>query len=96
MERIGQYEIPAKRRRVLDELDAMGVDPNGRDFPMLVTRRRRVRDIVSRVVFDWYSGTTGGGAGRVERQSPHLLAQTFRGLIASRPVYYLWQRKNSE
>ena len=96
MERIGQYEIPAKRRRVLNELDAMGVDPNGRDFPMLVTRRRSVRDIVSRVVFDWYSGTTGGGAGRVERQSPHLLAQTFRGLIASRPVYYLWQRENSE
>ena len=92
MQRIGQYEMPKKRQAVLDELEAMGVDPNGRDFPMHVSRRRLVREIVARVVFDWYSGTTGGGAKRVQRQSPHMLAQTFRGLIASRPVYYLWRR----
>jgi hypothetical protein len=53
----------------------MGVDPNGREFTLQVCRRRRVREIVSRVVYDWYAATTGGGERRVERQSPELLAQ---------------------
>ena len=95
MERIGQYEMPAKRRAVLEQLASMGVDPTARDFPIHVCRRRRVRELVAQVVFAWYSGTTGGGASRVQRQSPQVLAQTFRGLIASRPVYYLWRRPSA-
>jgi energy-coupling factor transporter ATP-binding protein EcfA2 len=92
MKRIGRYGIPAKPKAALEALQAMGVDPNSREFTMQVCRRRRVREIVSGVVYDWYAATTGGGGCRVERQSPQLLAQTFRGLVASRPVYYLWRR----
>ena len=93
MKRIGQYKLDAKRQAALDALRAMDVDPNSREFPFQVSRRRRVRDIVSAVVRDWYCGSTGGGEVRVDRQSPETLAQTFRGLIGSRPVYYLWQKE---
>jgi hypothetical protein len=92
MKRIGQYAIAPKRRAALEALLAMDVDPNSREFALQVCRRRRVRQIVSRVVFEWYAATTAGGECRVERQSPQLLAQTFRGLIGSRPVYYLWRK----
>ncbi len=92
MERIGQYGIPPKRQAALEELTALDVDPFRHDFFMHVSRRKRVRAVVARVVFDWYRATTGGGESRVERQSPHTLAQTFRGLIGSKPVYYLWRR----
>jgi energy-coupling factor transporter ATP-binding protein EcfA2 len=93
MRRIGQYDLSPSRQAAVDKLRAMDVDPNGRDFVRHVCRRRRVRAVVSKVVRDWYLATTGGGECRVERQSPHLLAQTFRGLIGSRPVYYLWQKR---
>ena len=92
MRRIGQYEVPARRRAALEKLRAMNVDIHSAEFPALVSRRRRIREIVARVVYDWYAGTTGGGRTRVARQSPRTLAQTFRGLIATRPVYYLWRK----
>ena len=92
MQRIGRYDIPPKCQAALEALRAMDVDPHSREFPMLVARRRRVRAVVGRVVRDWYTRTTGGGEVRVERQSPQTLAQTFRGVIASRPVYYLWRK----
>jgi hypothetical protein len=76
----------------LEKLREMDVDPLGRDFPMAVARSRRVREIVARIVFRWYAATTGGGDERVARQSPETLARTFRSLIASRPVYYLWRK----
>jgi len=93
MKRIGQYKLDTKRQAALDALRAMDVNPNSREFPLQVSRRRRVRDIVSAVVRDWYCGATAGGEVRVDRQSPETLAQTFRGLIGSRPVYYLWQKE---
>jgi ABC-type lipoprotein export system ATPase subunit len=92
MKRIGQYELSAKRQAAWDALGKLYVDPHGRDFPLKVARSQRVRRIVVQVVRDWYAATTGGGEARVERQSPRFLAQTFRSLIGSRPVYYLWQR----
>jgi len=92
MKRIGQYDISPKRKAALKALRAMDVDPNAREFVMHVSRRRRVREIVSGIVYDWYAATTAGGECRVERQSAQLLAQTFRGLIGSRPVYYLWRK----
>lgn len=92
MRRIGQYETPAHVQAALSALQALDVDPNGREFLMHVCRRRRVREIVSGVVQRWYAATTAGGEARVARQSPELLAQTFRGLIGNRPVYYLWRR----
>ena len=94
MRRIGQCALPRKREAALAELSALDVDPHGRDFTIHVCRRRRVREIISRVVYDWYAATTGGGRARVERQSPQTLARTFRSLIGSRPVYYLWRRRN--
>ena len=46
--------------------------------------------MVARAVADWYRGITGGGRERVERQSPRTLAQTYRQMVGSRPVYHLW------
>lgn len=93
MKRIGQYEIQPQCKVALDALRAMDVDPNSREFPIQVCRRPRVRRIVAQVVHDWYATTTAEGEERAGRQSPRLLAQTFRGLIGSRPVYYLWKKE---
>lgn len=93
MQRIGQYEVAPKQKAALEALRSMDVDPNSGEFTLQVCRRRRVREIVASVVRDWYAATTAGGESRVARQSPQLLAQTFRGLMGSRPVYYLWRRK---
>jgi len=93
MRRIGQYAVSRLCRRSLERLSAEGVDPACRTFAHQVARQRHVREIVARVVYRWYSSTTGGGSRRVPRQSPELLAQLFRGLVANRPVYYLWRRK---
>lgn len=93
MKRIGQYEVDRRRMSAFEALRAMDVDPNGPDFAVYVARRRRVRAVVAKVVYDWYAATTAGGECRVARQSPEFLAQAFRGLIGMRPVYYLWQRE---
>jgi hypothetical protein len=95
MERIGQYEVSPKCQTALEALARLDVDVMGRDFVIQVGRRPCVREIVERVVFGWYSGTTGGGNHRVERQAPQFLAHAFRGLVGLRPVYYLWQRKEA-
>jgi ABC-type lipoprotein export system ATPase subunit len=95
MKRIGQYDVMPQRKAALEALRAMDIDPNDREFTMHVCRSPRVRRIVVGVVSAWYTSTTGGGGSRVERQSPQLLAQTFRGLIGLRPVYYLWRRRQA-
>ena len=92
MKRIGQYDISNKRKIALNALKDLDIDPFGRDFPMQVSRRQRIREIVAGVIHDWYAATTAGGECRVDRQTPQFLAQTFRGLIGTRPVYYLWRR----
>jgi ABC-type lipoprotein export system ATPase subunit/GNAT superfamily N-acetyltransferase len=93
MRRVGQYGVERRRLDALDALRAMDVDPNGPDFAALVARRRRVRAVVAKVVYDWYAATTADGDRRVAKQSPEFLAQTFRGLVGLRPVYYLWRRE---
>jgi uncharacterized protein len=93
MKRIGQCAMPGNRARILDELAVLGVDPFARDFVMQVSRRPRVRRVVGKLVYQWYQATTAGGERRVKRQSPEFLAQTFRGLVGTRPVYFLWERK---
>lgn len=93
MTRIGLCPVPRQQHRALAALEVLEVDPWARDFVVHVCRRRRVRAVVAEFVYRWYQATTGGGERRVARQSPPLLAQTFRGLIGSRPVYYLWQRE---
>lgn len=92
MKRIGTCAQPADQARALTELTRLEVDAQARDFVLQVCRRSRVRRIVARFVYNWYRATTGRGERRVARQSPQVLAQTFRGLVGSRPVYYLWCR----
>jgi ABC-type lipoprotein export system ATPase subunit/GNAT superfamily N-acetyltransferase len=96
MKRIGKCQAPARRQALLAKLHELEVDPHAANFFEQVARRPRVRRVVARAVSDWYSTTTGGGEKRVARQSPELLAQTFRGLIGSTPIYYLWERSPSK
>ena len=92
MKRVGQCSLPPEQARAMADLAKADLDPFGRDFVVQVCRRPRVRRIVARFVYNWYRATTGRGERRVARQTPQVLAQTFRGLIGSRPVYYLWCR----
>ena len=92
MRRVGRYELSPRQRQSIDALRRLGVDPNGPDFVLDACRRPGVRAIVAAAVRDWYAATTGGGAKRVEHQSPERLAHLFRAIVTSRPVYYLWQR----
>lgn len=91
MVRIGQYGLCPWRKAALDELLRIGVDPCARDFAVHVGRNRLVRGLVAGLIERWYAGTTAGGETRPARQSPVVLAQTFRSLIGANPVYYLWR-----
>jgi ABC-type lipoprotein export system ATPase subunit/GNAT superfamily N-acetyltransferase len=93
MQRIGLCSAPREQAEALEALRALDVDPFAPDFESQVCRSPRLRSIVARLVFQWYRATTGGGEHRVRRQSPQFLAQVFRSLVGSRPVYYLWERK---
>jgi hypothetical protein len=95
MTRVGQYDAPPGPRAALESLQAMDVDPQSAEFVVHVARRPAVRTVVAQAVADWYAATTAGGEKRVERQSPEILARTFRGLSGVRPVYYLWRRRRT-
>lgn len=90
MRRIGTVEPPAEQGQILNRLLAAGADPLAADFVTQVCRRPSVRRIVSEAVFEWYQSTTAGGQRRVERQTPAFLAQTYRQLAGSQPVYFIW------
>jgi hypothetical protein len=92
MQRVGVCAAPRNQTLALEQLRQRGIDPLTREFADTVARSRAVRRIVGRAVAAWYRATTAEGAARVSRQSPQLLARLFRGLIGSRPVYYLWKR----
>ena len=92
MKRVGRYDDAPVRKKAMDALRAMDVCPSSRDFPGKVCRSRKIRAIVARVVHDWYRSTTSEPDVRMGRQSPHRMAEVFRGLIGLRPVYYLWRR----
>ncbi len=96
MRRIGQYGLSHSRQSAVERLRAMDVDPTRPDFVRQVCRRPRVRAIVAGVVYEWYQAITAGQENRVTRQSPQFLAHTFRNLIGSRPVYYLWRRPSKK
>lgn len=89
---IGQCRPSPRTTQALAALRQMDVDPLGQQFEQNVARKPAVHRIVAGVVRDWYAATTGGGAERVARQSPELLARLFRGLLGSTPTYYLWSR----
>lgn len=92
MRRIGVCAGGPVCDQVLAELHGMGADPFSADFAEQVCRRLTVRRLVAQAAVAWYRGITGDGEHRVSRQTPTLLAQTFRQLAGSRPVYYLWAR----
>jgi len=92
MQRIGLCPAPRAQADAVAGLRALDVDPFAHDFELKVCRSPRVRSVVARLVYQWYRATTIGGEGRVSRQSPQFLAQVFRSLVGSRPVYYLWDR----
>ncbi len=96
MRRIGRCVHPQCVRASLDRLRALGVDPCDGAFTARVCRSREVRDVVADAVATWYWSTVGNGDRRVARQSPEMLAQLFRNLMSSRPVYYLWEGRTSK
>ena len=68
--------------------DVQGSPPQ--ESETVPSRRPALRRLVTDAVYDWYRASTGGGESRVLRQSPRYLAETFRQMLGSRPVYYLW------
>ncbi len=96
MRRIGTCMPPARRDETVRRLRAAGADPLAADFVSQVCRRPGVRRLVAESVFDWYRSTTAGGEARVARQSPTTLAQTFRQLAGSEPVYFIWARDGED
>jgi ABC-type lipoprotein export system ATPase subunit len=90
MQHIGVCALPSGQERLLSRLAKLGADPLSTDFAEAVRDRPDVQALVRRAVIDWYRGITGGGKKRVEHQSPRTLAQTYRQIVGSRPVYYLW------
>jgi energy-coupling factor transporter ATP-binding protein EcfA2 len=92
MERIGVCTGPPQQEEAIEVIRVAGADPLSPDFAKAVIHNPVVRATVEKAVGDWYRCTTGGGEARVARQSPAVLARTFRQLIGSRPVYYLWAR----
>jgi len=93
MTRMGTVALPRAQQTVLDDLRSMGADPWSIDFQLQVCRRPDVREKVADSIVTWYRGTTGSGRQRVARLSPTILAQLFRQIAGSRPVYYLWKRE---
>ena len=96
MQRIGCCPTTPGQRAALRRLEEFGVDPLGPEFVAQVCRRPRVRRLVTDFVTQWYTATTAAGPERTARQSPQFLARTFRSLIGSRPVYYLWHHKGKQ
>lgn len=92
MTRIGTCALPKDRAKLVEKVTELGADPFAPDFVKQVARKPAIRRIVAQMVYNWYQATTGGGERRVRRQSTERLTQTFRGLIGSTPVYYLWQK----
>jgi hypothetical protein len=92
MQRIGICPPPPGRERLVGWLRRHGADPLDARFEDRVASRPEVCSVVSGVVRRWYESTTGCGRDRVATQSPQIVAQTFRQLIWSQPVYYLWRQ----
>lgn len=90
MRRIGWCEPPSLHRRAVAELRAAGVDPGSADFVSQVCRRPAVRRIVAAAVLKWYRATSGKPTEQFAGRTPSELARTFRQLMGSEPVYYLW------
>jgi len=93
MRRVGVCAGSGRREGVLRHLRELGADPFSAEFVRQVCRQPGVRRVVAQAVYDWYRAGTGGAGDRVARTGPAQLARTFRQLVGSQPVYYLWERE---
>ncbi len=96
MRRIGVGRDGEDVQQAMAELEQLGVDPWSAEFPEEVRRKPGLRRLVAATVAGWYRATTGGGEARIGRQSLSVLVGTFRQLVGSRPVYYLWEREGEK
>ena len=92
MRRVGICPAPARQRRWLHELRMLGADVASADFVRTVCCHPRARRIVTQAVAAWYRPSVGNAERRAARQTPAALARTFRQIVGSQPVYYLWSR----
>jgi len=92
MRQVSICEPPASLKKTLSELRSTGADPLQADFVAQVCRRPSVRRLVKAAVGQWYNGLSSVGQERVAGQTPAALAQTFRQMAGSQPVYYIWAR----
>jgi len=93
MRRVGQVALGPRRRDLQEQLKGLNVDPGDADFVTRVCRDTRLRQLALGTVQRWYGAICGCGAARANKQTPEVRARLFRGLIATRPVYYLWEKK---
>ena len=92
MRRTGTCARPASMAKTVAHLRALGADPLAADFASQVCRRPVVRRAVAEAVQQWYRATSNANLSRPTEPTPTYLAQTFRQIAGSQPVYYLWAR----
>jgi hypothetical protein len=92
MKQIGVCRPPVSLQQTVARLRNAGVDTTSADYISQVRRRPSIRRMVTAAVQDWYRSTTSDGQSRVAKQSPTTIAQTFRQMAGSQPVYYIWAR----
>lgn len=92
MERIGLCPVPKTREKLLKQLAELDVHPQDPDFVSQVCRRPRVRRLVVAGIADWYRTVSTKSAESLQHKPAPTLANLFRQLAGSRPVYYLWRK----
>jgi len=92
MRRVGRCPLPKGRLKLLERMKEWRLDPFAADFPRKIARYPRVRKLVEDTVQDWVNATHGRGKYSVRGKGASQLSQTFRQLLGSPPIYYLWDR----
>ncbi|MFQ5430446.1 MAG: ATP-binding cassette domain-containing protein [Phycisphaerae bacterium] len=93
MRRVGPCPLPKGRMKLLERMRQWNLDPFAEDFPRRIARYPRVRRLVEETIRSWARAMHGGATFKVEGRRPALLADAFRQLLGSPPVYYLWDRE---
>ena len=93
MRRVGRCPLPKGRLRLLERMKQWQLDPFAADFPRKIARCPRVRKLVEDTVQDWVNATHGRAKCSVRGKGAAQLSQTFRQLLGSPPIYYLWDRE---
>jgi hypothetical protein len=90
MRRVGACEIPKSMGKAISQLRLAGADPLAADFVSHVCRRPAVRRIALNAIAEWHRVTSRSSRTDSLLNRPSRIAQLFRQLAGSRPVYYLW------